>query len=41
MAVAICVFALLVIVFVSQSARFSQAYLSGPIVSSSRVALSV
>ena len=32
MAVAICVFALLVILFVSQSARFSQAYLSGPIV---------
>ena len=32
MAVAICVFALLVILFVSQSARFSRAYLSGPIV---------
>jgi NhaP-type Na+/H+ or K+/H+ antiporter len=32
MGVAICVFALLVIVFVSQSARFDRAYLSGPIV---------
>ena len=32
MAVAICLFALLVIVFVSQSARFSRAFLTGPIV---------
>jgi NhaP-type Na+/H+ or K+/H+ antiporter len=32
MAVAICVFALLVILFVSQSARFSRAYLTGPII---------
>src|SRR6478609_8915031 len=31
MVAAICVFAFLVIVFVSQSARFSRAYLSGPI----------
>jgi sodium/hydrogen antiporter len=32
MAATICVFALLVIVFVSQSARFDRAYLNGPIV---------
>jgi sodium/hydrogen antiporter len=32
MAVGICLFALLVIVFVSQSARFSRAFLTGPIV---------
>jgi NhaP-type Na+/H+ or K+/H+ antiporter len=32
MAATICIFALLVIVFVSQSARFDRAYLNGPIV---------
>ena len=32
MAAGICVFAFLVVVFVSQSARFSKAYLTGPIV---------